>query len=122
MSHVPVARVLAESHFADQSRFSPMPARRKVSSLPGQWRSFPFDRRQALVNLAEPCFVKSGSHSTSEVQQPIRIVVSEQQRAEVPPRSLRVRPSHYYELLAADAFDLQPVTAPIRQVNPISPL
>jgi hypothetical protein len=52
----------------------------------------------------------------------LRIVVSEQERADEMTRALRVRPSHDDELGAVETLGLDPRAAVAREVGPVNPL
>ena len=116
--------------FGDQLGPDPMrlgqlqrPAETVVARRRSRERHF-FDRQRlkALVQRRQRLLAHARADAASVNQPSIRLEVAQQQRADIRPRSLRVRPSDDDELGAVEAFGLDPCPTVARQIGPVEPL
>ena len=82
----------------------------------GEWRIGALDLAEALGELAASGEAEAGAGLAGE-DQLAAIVVAEQQRAELPAALVRSHPAADDELLAVEAFHLQPILGPARAVG-----
>src|SRR6266404_8529207 len=88
----------------------------------GHRRSGSLEGIEAGPQLGEPRAVEPGSDAAGIAQFPGRVVIAEQQGAEAVPAALGVGKADDDELLAVEAFDLQPIGAAAGPIGLVTPL
>src|SRR5688572_4817460 len=123
LSQLPVASPFRELDLTNKNRIHPFdlphhPRRYPLHPLPALLRRqireravVPLFRLQLLVQRGEKLGVEAGSHYAGE-EQPVLLVIANQQGAEVFSRALRWREATDDELLLAHAFEFDPRATP----------
>src|SRR5690349_5074436 len=106
MAQPPVAGPLAEADLRDQLRLRPRDV--LLADLVGERRAVAMERLELLREVAQRRAREPGP-DLARIAQLARVVVAQQQRAELDPRAGRRREAADHQLLLGRALELQPV-------------